>query len=214
MIDSKKLEAHGFVGAHIKGPFSFESGARANKGVMIYPHVTMGRGSYMNGGTIREHTTIGRYCSIGRDVMIAPRDHPTHTLTTSPLVYRSAWRRSTDPTRSARSGKTEIGHDVWIGDGATILRGVKVGTGAVIGARAVVTKDVEPYTVVAGVPARSIRQRFTDDISQRLLASAWWMLPEPALLSLDMGDIESCLARMETLAQTHGVEAPELITLS
>lgn len=70
--------------------------------------------------------------------------------------------------------KTSIGHDVWIGEGAFIKSGVRVGTGAVVGMGAVVTKDVPPYAIVAGNPARVIRKRFSDELIQSLLATGWW----------------------------------------
>jgi hypothetical protein len=90
----------------------------------------------------------------------------------------------------------EIGHDVWIGDGAFISRGVKIGTGAVIAARAVVTKDVAPYSIVAGIPARHIRYRFPKEVCQRLLSSAWF-LKDLTGLKLDYGDVPQCLDQIE-----------------
>jgi phosphonate metabolism protein (transferase hexapeptide repeat family) len=73
-----------------------------------------------------------------------------------------------------RDHQVTIGHDVWIGHGAVVLAGRTIGTGAVVGAGAVVTKDVEPYTIVAGTPARVIRRRFSEEIEDKLMALAWW----------------------------------------
>ena len=83
-----------------------------------------------------------------------------------------AWRRAHPCT---------IGHDVWIGHAAVILPGVRIGTGAVVGAAAVVTKDVEPYQVVAGVPARPLRSRFSDTVIDRILRSRWWEWTRPQI---------------------------------
>ena len=73
-----------------------------------------------------------------------------------------------------RADRVTVGHDVWIGHGALIMPGVTVGTGAVVGAGAVVTKDVEPYTIVVGVPAKPLRRRFPEDVAEALLRIAWW----------------------------------------
>ena len=87
-------------------------------------------------------------------------------------------------------GDIVVGNDVWIGYEAVILSGVKIGDGAIVGARAVVTKDVPPYTIVGGVPAKPIRKRFPDDIIAKLLKSRWWDLP-PAEILPRIKDIQS-----------------------
>jgi hypothetical protein len=125
------------------------------------------------------YTTIGKFCSIAAMTRINPGNHPMQRASQSHFTYRAsayfddaeddadffAWRRSTPVT---------IGHDVWIGHGAIILPGRSIGTGAVVAGGAVVTKDIAPYTIVAGNPARPIRQRFPDAIAERLLALGWW----------------------------------------
>ncbi|MDX8389877.1 MAG: CatB-related O-acetyltransferase [Mariprofundaceae bacterium] len=78
---------------------------------------------------------------------------------------------------SINKGSIKIGHDVWVGANSCIMGGVTIGTGAIIGASAVVTKDVPPYSVAAGVPAREIRKRFADATIEKLLASSWWEWP-------------------------------------
>ena len=91
-----------------------------------------------------------------------------------------------------------IGHDVWIGYGAIIMDGVTIGTGAVVAAAAVVTKDVPPYAIVAGVPARIIRYRFDDDTIRRLLESRWWDFPEEFIATrLKFDDVKQCLDVLE-----------------
>ena len=125
------------------------------------------------------YTTIGKFCSIAAMVRINPGNHPMHRATQAHFTYRSsvyfegetddadffAWRRSTPVT---------IGHDVWIGHGAIILPGRTIGNGAVIAAGAVVTKDVAPYTIVAGVAAKEVKRRFTVPIADALQTLAWW----------------------------------------
>jgi hypothetical protein len=100
-----------------------------------------------------------------------------------------------------RAARCSIGNDVWIGHNVTVLSGVTVGNGAVIAAGAVVTKDVAPYTIVAGVPARFVRRRFSDEIAQRIEALAWWDWPDDAIrrVSPDVRDldVEAFLAKYE-----------------
>lgn len=117
---------------------------------------------------------LGSYCSIGGDVQILlGGNHRVDWVSTFPFPAR--WPEAADiPGHPASKGDVIIGHDVWIGRQTVILSGVSIGTGAVIGCNSVVGSDVPPYTITAGNPARSIRQRFSDDIVKRLLASRWW----------------------------------------
>ena len=120
--------------------------------------VSLGEYSYISPFCILIDTKVGRYCSIGPGVKIGLGLHPIDGLSTSPYI-----------------SPVEIGHDVWIGANALIMGGVKVGTGAVIGAGAVVTKDVPDYAVVVGCPARTLRKRFSEEKIVKLLNSNWWL---------------------------------------
>ncbi|MDK4741011.1 DapH/DapD/GlmU-related protein [Rhizobium sp. CNPSo 3464] len=123
--------------------------------------------------------TIGKFVNIAAAVRINATNHPTWRATLHHFTYRAAdyWPDADMETEFftwRRDNRVVIGHDVWIGHGATILPGVTVGNGAVIGAGAVVSKDVAPYTIVGGVPAKLIRQRFTEAVGERMDKLAWW----------------------------------------
>lgn len=153
--------------------------------------------------------TIGKFVNIASHARINAPNHPTWRATLHHFTYRSEnyW-----PDAEAedsffdwrRAHRVTIGHDVWIGHGATILPGVTIGNGAVIGAGAVVSRDVEPYTIVGGVPAAPIRRRFPEDVAQRMDRLAWWDWSHERLrLALtDFRDLsaEAFLDRYEALA--------------
>lgn len=157
--------------------------------------------SYTSDSVSLIYTTVGKFCSIAAHVRINPGNHPVERVTQHHCTYRRAqygfgpddadffaWRRAAHCT---------IGHDVWLGHAAVVLPGVHIGTGAVVGAGAVVTRDVAPYTIVAGVPARPIRQRFAPEISAALLAIAWWDWDRATLQArfADLLDISTFLAK-------------------
>lgn len=128
-----------------------------------------------------ERLTIGKFCSIacGAKFLFNAANHALGSLSTYPFpIFFEEWGLEPDGAAIAAAwdnhGDITIGNDVWIGFEAVILAGVTIGDGAVVGARAVVTKDVPPYTIVGGVPARPIRKRFDDDTIERLLAFRWW----------------------------------------
>lgn len=131
------------------------------------------------------HADIGSYCSIGSDCIIGMGTHPYDWVSTSPAFYsgRDSIKLKLSHHQRAPVKRVSIGHDVWIGAQCLIRSGVSIGTGAVIGMGSVVTRDVAPYMVVAGSPARPIRPRFDDNLVQRLLRSEWWALDERTLRS-------------------------------
>ena len=123
--------------------------------------------------------TIGKFSNIAAATRVNPGNHPMDRASLHHFQYRSAqyWPEHSDDASFfdwRRQYRVEIGHDTWLGHGAVVLPGRKIGTGAVVGAGAVVTKDVAPYTIVAGNPAHEIRPRFAPEIVERLLALAWW----------------------------------------
>ena len=145
---------------------------------------------------------IGKFCSIacGAKFLFTSGNHSLRSLSNYSFpVFFDEWGLSgADITKAwDNKGDIVIGNDVWIGYEAVILSGVTVGDGAVIGARAVVTKDVEPYTIVVGVPAKPIRKRFDDDVIARLLRLRWWDWDE-AKIRAHIADIQSGdIARLE-----------------
>ena len=132
----------------------------------------------INGDSLR----IGKFCSIacGAKFLFASANHTQASVSTYPFpIFFEEWDLDIGDVTSAwdHKGDIVIGNDVWIGYEAVVMAGVTIGNGAIIGARAVVTKDVPPYMIVGGVPAREIRRRFSDDVIARLLELKWWDWP-------------------------------------
>jgi phosphonate metabolism protein (transferase hexapeptide repeat family) len=125
------------------------------------------------------YAEIGKFCSIASHARINPGNHPLNRAALHHFTYRSISYSLAETDDSAffdwrRAHKVIIGHDVWIGHSAILLPGVTIGTGAAIGAGAVVTKDVAPFTVVAGVPAKVIRRRVSEEAEAALMRIQWW----------------------------------------
>jgi hypothetical protein len=140
----------------------------------------MGDYSYVvNDGEVA-YAAIGKFCSIASHVRLNPGNHPMWRASQAHFTYRaSAYWPEQEEDEAAffdwrRSAPVALGHDVWIGHGAVVLPGRRVGTGAAVGAGAVVTRDVPPYAVAVGNPARVVRPRFAPPVAERLLALAWW----------------------------------------
>jgi phosphonate metabolism protein (transferase hexapeptide repeat family) len=140
---------------------------------------TMGDYSYVVNDSSIIYTRIGKFCSIAAMTRINPGNHPMERASQSHFTYRaSAYFEGEEDDHAffqwRRDHGVTLGHDVWVGHGAIILPGRSIGTGAVVAAGAVVTKDVAPYTIVGGTPARVIRRRFSEAVSDALEAIAWW----------------------------------------
>jgi phosphonate metabolism protein (transferase hexapeptide repeat family) len=124
------------------------------------------------------YTEIGKFCSIASHSRINPSNHPIWRAASHHFTYRSEFYDFGEDEEEIFQWRRErlvrIGHDVWIGHGAILLPGVEIGIGAVIGGGSVVTKDVAPYNVVAGNPARFIRRRVSEDVEASLLRIQWW----------------------------------------
>lgn len=139
----------------------------------------IGRFTYTGFNTVIRGVNIGRFCSISWNVSIGGKNHDFDNVTTSAIwgFFNMYGEKLNNFTYGEGKGECTIGNDVLISSNAIVLRGVKVGNGAIIGAGAVVTKDVEPYSIVAGVPAKKIKMRFEDNIIEALEEIQWWNWP-------------------------------------
>ena len=156
-----------------------------------------------------KETTIGKYCSIARNACIGTTQHPTNFLSTHPVFYLDMrYGPDLPPECRCKFDKVKppcrIGNDVWIGVNAVIMDGITVGDGAVVAAGAVVTKDVPPYAIVGGVPAKLIRYRFSPEIIKALLELRWWDLPIEKIKHLPFDDVPRCVEELRKIRAAEG----------
>lgn len=184
-----------------------------NRNSQIGPDVTVGKYLGMNADCYIARATIGAYCAIGARTSINPFNHPIDWLSINEFQYHPNsfdWvpeyndfeRLSRTPDMFKRA---TVGNDVWTGHNVNILSGVNVGDGAVIGAGSIVTKDVPPYAIVAGVPAEIKKFRFPEKTIERLLRLKWWDLELLDLSGLPFRDVEGCLDRVEEIRARKGL---------
>ena len=182
----------------------------ALKGCKKSKHTYVGRGSNLINCSLGEHSYVGNYNSmtnveIGKFVSIASfcsiggDSHPLDSVSTAIVFYRKKnvlkQKKLCNSNIEEEHKKVVIGNDVWIGEKVFIKEGIHIGDGAVIGAHSVVTHDVEPYSIVAGVPAKELRKRFSESQIKELLDLQWWDFDENRLarLSSHMSDIDKFL---------------------
>lgn len=157
-----------------------------------------------------DYTHVGKFGNIAADVRLGATNHPLDRPTAHHFTYRAGMYDLGDDDESVFEWRAdqpvEIGHDVWIGHGAIVLPGVTIGNGAAVGAGAVVADDVDPYTVVAGVPAEPIRRRFPEDVAARVEATEWWDWDHDTLRErLDS------FRDLETFLDRHAPETADLV---
>jgi phosphonate metabolism protein (transferase hexapeptide repeat family) len=145
----------------------------------LLAETTLGDYSYVERHVEAIYTDIGKFCAIAADVRINALNHPLDRISQHKITYRPneyfLYAKVDKDFRDARKkARVTIGHDVWIGHGAIVMPGLFIGHGAAVAAGAVVTKDVQPYAIVAGVPAKRIKWRFKKSIRTRIINLAWW----------------------------------------
>lgn len=190
-------------------------------GIFDVEHI--GAFTYTNGvSAFRFVASIGRFCAIGENVVVGLPEHDVKNITAHAMFdigskmfqgyyqytpdqpnYQTIKKNMWDHRNKKRDEPVAIGNDVWIGKQALILRGVQIGNGAVIAAGSVVTKDVPPYAIVGGNPAKIIKYRFEQPVIDRLEAVKWWDYGPDILKDVDITRIESALDEIEKRAQTY-----------
>ena len=173
-----------------QAPFLAGAGVNIMRGSFVTNDSLIGAYSYVGFNCLICRTNIGRYASIADGVSIGAGEHELGNISTSSIFYEDAYRDLTKDT-------VAIGHDAWIGTGSIVRRGVRIGIGAVVGANSFVNRDVLPYTIVAGSPARVIGQRFSETGIAEILRSQWWDKP-PAEARTEIARLAALLERRKT----------------
>ncbi|MFT4684241.1 MAG: acetyltransferase-like isoleucine patch superfamily enzyme [Flavobacteriaceae bacterium] len=163
----------------------FKRNSKISKSSKIYAfsritNAVIGNYSYISYSCTINNCEIGNFCSIASGVKIGLGKHPVNFISTSPIFYspkNPLMHVLTKISKFSENEKVVIGNDVWIGTNVTVLDGVKIGNGAIIGANSIVTKDVKPFTIVGGVPAKFIKTRFSENSIEIIEKSKWWNLP-------------------------------------
>jgi acetyltransferase-like isoleucine patch superfamily enzyme len=209
---------------HTLTPWSYEKNFPRSTKILLADEIknfgwrvgdnTYGRPGVIHTGMSGEGSarlSIGKYTQFGANVLIVLTNHKTDTVSSYPFkLHKPYWPTApNNGTDFATRGNVQIGNDVWIGANVTILSGVVIGHGAVIAANACVTKNVEPYSIVGGNPARFIRHRFSNEQIKKLLQIEWWNWPEhrvsqflPLITSTDIDQfIHSAEQHLKTLPE-------------
>lgn len=202
---------------NFRGPITVEPHSQLG-GRVQFPPVAIGAFSFTQSGRFN-NVTIGRYCSIAPDVVIGAPEHPTDWVSTSPFQWNPGHldvSRQGEPRPRSFNGcaPITIGHDVWIGQNAILTGGINIANGAVIAAGAVVTKDVPPYAIVGGVPAKTIRHRFSEELVERLLESKWWEYLASDLAKLECSNVNVFLEQFERNRDGMTAYRPEALRIS
>lgn len=187
----------------LKGPVRLGAVTIGGKCV-IGKYTYMGSNCKVGGGT-----RFGNYCSIATNVDIGPINHPTSYLSCHPFQYSEKlfssithYKNVNRVKKTTQKPPVVIGHDVWIGTDCIIMRGVKIGNGAVVAAGAVVTKDVPAYAIVGGVPAKIIGYRFDDEVINQLQELKWWTLNPADMSGVVFDDIDTAIDQIRIIKES------------
>jgi len=194
---------------HINKGAKLETPVAIMKFADIRNRCRIGRYTFINRGTtLFYNTKVGRYCSIGKNCEIGAVDHPIDWLSTSPIQYNIGAEfdykedcanfkqiKFTEQEDIENKG-TDIGNDVWIGSLVFIKCGITIGDGAILAAGSVITKDIPPYAIVGGVPAKIIRYRFDRDTIDRLLELKWWDMDLKDLSGIEFNNIDRAIEQL------------------
>lgn len=226
------LSTHGVVLAKIRGAVAIDAAVSFEPPVFLNAETPfrlpfkVGAFSHLNGGFI-QNVSIGRYCSLARDVQIGHGIHPADWMSVSSLQYVDNYRgwaeyaarhgapRHDNALPFSYASPTLIGNDVWIGNNVFIKDGVSIGDGAIVGAGSVVTKDVQPYMIVAGNPARIIRPRFAEQLIDAFMALRWWRYALPHMQDIPFNQPAMALEKLRAQIDVGAIQEfrPERIEL-
>jgi acetyltransferase-like isoleucine patch superfamily enzyme len=198
-------------GVRVDAASRIERGAMLASGVHLLD-TRVGRFTSLGRGAKCHYADLGPFCSVAWDVTIGATSHPLDRASTHAFAYRRAVGAIAEDAPIDRP-RARLGPDVWVGTHVVVLPGVEIGAGAVLGAGSVVARDVRPYAIVAGAPARELRRRVPEETVERLLALAWWDWPlatleaSAALFREPVG--EDVLEALESIAkQARGYSHP------
>ncbi|AFZ72583.1 acyltransferase [Natronobacterium gregoryi] len=167
------------IGCLLRGNVDLGPYVRLSRGCVVGGDVTIGRRTNLEPDCdVVGHVEFGNYCAVARESTFQQTNHKTNQPSQQMKLYSEVLDSELPPTED---GPITVGNDVWIGAGTTVLTGVTIGDGAIVGAGSVVTGDVEPYSVVAGVPATRVKWRFPADVRERLLELEWWEWDEETI---------------------------------
>lgn len=173
----------------IRGNIELGEEVDIQNGCSLRINVKIGKRTWIGSNTeMIGDVRVGRYSAIARRVTFQQLNHPTNKPSMNMKFYKNTLGKNINHTSK---GPITVGNDVWIGADTTILSGVTIGDGAVVGAGSVVTKDVEPYAIVAGTPAKRVKWRFSEDVREELLRIAWWEWDDEKIMANgDFFDVE------------------------
>lgn len=173
-----------------------------------------GFGSSMRGGMIRSYVEVGRFSRIGRDVSLGLGNHDYNLTSVAPYFGFPPSGKGRAFASQNPKRRVIVGNDVWIGDGVKINTGVKIGDGAIVGAQSMVTKDVPPYSIVGGIPARHIKWRFEPELIEQLVDVQWWKYEPIVLKTILSADPAESLERINSAARLPLADLPRIVVKS